>query len=205
METGGRLGLVALAALAVLAGWLLLGAYVRENVDECAEGYRAARTAADTARVDSLAAHEGAGDAGTCGFWRSFYGRPVEEDSAQVHRIAAGLIAADNARDIVNVLGYYSDSAVLVPPGEQPVSGIREIQQRYVARFAGWQPAIESRIDQVLVSDSTATIRGHNGGWLRTLAAGQADRALDDDYVMTLERRGGVWQIHRLQWSRNTP
>ena len=39
----------------------------------------------------------------------------VSTDSASVHAVAAGVIAADNAGDIITVLGYYSDSATLLP------------------------------------------------------------------------------------------
>ena len=71
--------------------------------------------------------------------------------------------------------------------------------------FADWQPAIEPRIDSVVVTGTRATVHGHNGGWLRTMASGGSDRALDDTYTMTLERRGGTWNIHRLEWTRNQP
>jgi ketosteroid isomerase-like protein len=94
---------------------------------------------------------------------------------------------------------------VLAPPGEASVTGIREIQSRYESLFANWQPDIEGRLDSLIVDGSTATVHGHNGGWLRTLAAGGTDRRLDDTYTMTLERRAGTWQIHRLQWTRNQP
>jgi uncharacterized protein (TIGR02246 family) len=209
MENGGSyrsrlLPGLGVAALVVLGVWVMLGAYVTDEVDECAERYRAARNAADTAVVDSLAFHEGTGDTATCGFWRGFTTLSADNDSARVHRIATGIVAADNARDIVTVLGYYADSAVLVPPGEAPVAGIAEIQKRYEALFASWQPAMEARVDSVVVTGPTATVHGHTGGWLRTMAAGGSDRRLDDDYTMTLERRGGVWRIHRLQWTRNT-
>lgn len=208
MENGGPprsrvLPVLGVVALALLSGWVMLGKYVTDDVDECTERYRAARNAADTARVDSLALNEGKGDTGTCGFWRWFTTSPADNDSARVHRIATGIIAADNARDIVTVLGYYADSAVLVPPGEAPITGIAEIQKRYEALFADWQPAIEGRVDSIGVLGTTATVHGHNGGWLRTMAAGGSDRQLDDDYTMTLERRAGGWQILRLQWTRN--
>ena len=206
METRARLGIAALVALALFSGWLMLGAYVTDDVDECAERYRAARTAADTAAVDSISPSRGGGRRSSCGFMRYAArwnaGRP-ESDSALVHAVATGIVAADNARDIINVLGYYADSAVLVPPGEAPVTGIREIQRRYEDLFANWQPAIEARVDSILVAGGTATVLGHNGGWLRTVAAGGTDLRLDDQYVMSLERRAGVWQIHRLQWTRN--
>jgi len=85
------------------------------------------------------------------------------------------------------------------------VAQIKEIQKRYEQLFAEWQPAIEPRVDSMLITGTTATVHGHNGGWLRTMAAGGSDRALDDTYIMTLKRRGGTWNIFRLQWTRNQP
>jgi ketosteroid isomerase-like protein len=201
------LPVLAVALLALFGGWLMLGSYVTNDRDGCAERYQLARTAADTAAVDSLVPERDGRRGTQCGFLRYAArwpaGDSAQQDSMLVHAIAEGIIAADNGRDLITVLNYYADSAVLVPPGEAPVTGIGEIQRRYQALFAAWQPAIEPRIDEVVVTGTRATVRGHNGGWLRAMTAGGADRALDDDYTMTLERRGGVWQIHRLQWTRN--
>ena len=47
-----------------------------------------------------------------------------------------GLIAADNERDIGRVLGYYAPDAVLMPPGEPPVTERAGIQARYDALAA---------------------------------------------------------------------
>ena len=48
----------------------MLQAYTSAAVKECQAGYRAARTAADTTRVDSLVP-EGGADPHSCGFIRS--------------------------------------------------------------------------------------------------------------------------------------
>jgi len=206
MENGGTyrsraLPIVIAVALALLGGWVFLRSYGDRSRDECGERYKSARNAEDTARVDQIVLTNGS--LNPCGVLRGLM--TMNSDSGSVHAIATGIIDADNRRDLVTVLNYYADSAVLVPPGEPPVSGIKEIQKRYEALFADWQPAIEPRIDSVVITGTTATVHGHNGGWLRTMAAGGTDRALDDTYTMTLERRGGTWNIYRLQWTRNQP
>jgi ketosteroid isomerase-like protein len=124
----------------------------------------------------------------------------VPSDSSLVHAVAAGIIAADNARDIITVLGFYSDSATLLPPRAPPVSGIDSIQARYQTVFGEWQPAIEGRIDRIEIAADTARVRGHNGGVMRSLTPGVADRLLDDSYLMILRRHGGAWLITRLAW-----
>jgi ketosteroid isomerase-like protein len=185
------------ALLALLGGWVMVRAYGNPSSDECLSRYQAARTAADSALVDSFVPGNGT-SRNSCGFMRAF-AAPIQ-DSAAVHAVAAGIIAADNAGDIVTVLGYYADSAMLLPPNEPPVAGITEIRHRYEGLFNAWQPAIEGRVDEVVVSGEMAWVRGHNGGTLRSLTPGTADRALDDTYLMTLRRRGGTWQIARLMW-----
>ena len=206
MENGGAslsraLPIVVAVALALLGGWVFFRSYGDRSRDECGEHYRSARNADDTAQVDQIVLTNGS--LNSCGVLRGLMS--MNSDSGSVHAIATGIIDADNRRDLISVLSYYGDSAVLVPPGEPPVSGIKEIQRRYEMLFADWQPAIEPRIDSVVITGNTARVHGHNGGWLRTMAAGGTDRALDDTYIMTLERRGGTWNISRLQWTRNPP
>ncbi|HKP29113.1 MAG TPA: nuclear transport factor 2 family protein [Gemmatimonadales bacterium] len=205
MATGGSplsraLPVLALVALVPLGAWVFFRSYGQYSTDECARHYKSARTAEDTARVDQTVVTNGSLD--SCGFRRGIVNM-WGTDSSQVHAIASGIIEADNRRELVTVLLYYADSAVLAPPGEAPVTGIAEIRKRYEGMFENWQPDIEPRVDEVVVTGSTATVRGHNGGWLRTLAAGATDRQLDDNYVMTLERRAGTWRIYRLQWMKN--
>ena len=196
MENGGAslsraLPIVVAVALALLGGWVFFRSYGDRSRDECGEHYRSARNAEDTARVDQIVLTNGS--LNSCGVLRGLMS--MNSDSGSVHAIATGIIDADNRRDLISVLSYYGDSAVLVPPGEPPVSGIKEIQRRYEMLFADWQPAIEPRIDSVVITGNTARVHGHNGGWLRTMAAGGTDRALDDTYIMTLERRGGTLSL----------
>lgn len=61
---------LALVPVLGLGGWIMLQAYTSAAVKECRAGYRAARTAADTTRVDSLVP-EGGADPHSCGFIRS--------------------------------------------------------------------------------------------------------------------------------------
>ena len=188
-------------AIVLLGGWVFFRSYGEHSEDQCGDRYALARNAEDTARVDQIVLNNGS--LNSCGVIRGFMA--INADSSAVRAVASGIIDADNRRDLITVLNYYADSAVLVPPGDPPVTGIKEIQKRYETLFAGWQPVIEPRIDSVRISGTSAVVHGHNGGWLRTLAAGGTDRQLDDNYTMTLERRAGVWQIHRLQWTRNQP
>ncbi|MEZ4456375.1 MAG: SgcJ/EcaC family oxidoreductase [Gemmatimonadales bacterium] len=117
-----------------------------------------------------------------------------------VRAVAEGIIAADNARDLERVLGYYAPDAVLLPPGEPPVQGRAAIRPRYEGLFARFDPAIVARVDEVCVDGDLAYVRGHNGGRL-VAREGGTSRALDDTYLMVLRRSGeGNWQISQLMW-----
>lgn len=124
---------------------------------------------------------------------------------AAVRRVAEGIIAADNARDIERVLSLYAPDAVLMPPGEAPVQGRAAIRPRYEGLFAAYTPAIEGRIDELAVDGTTAFVRGHNGG--RLVPLGDAlPRELDDVYLMLLRReKDGAWRISHLIWHRASP
>jgi uncharacterized protein (TIGR02246 family) len=121
-------------------------------------------------------------------------------DDAAVRAVATGIVEADNARDVERVLGYYADDAVLLPPNEPPVKGKAAIRPRYEALFAGFDPAIEGRLDEVAVTGPSAFVRGHNGGRMTERGSGE-HRPLDDDYVMLLRKGAdGAWRISHLIW-----
>ncbi len=125
--------------------------------------------------------------------------------AAEVRAVAEGIIAADNARDLDRVLGYYADDAVLMPPNEPPVQGKEGIRPRYESLFAQFLPAIESRIDEIRVDRDWAFVAGGNGGRLAPRDGGEP-RVLNDAWVMVLRRSGAhEWKIARLIWHSATP
>lgn len=130
---------------------------------------------------------------------------PEEPAALAVRRVAEGIIAADNNRDIEGVLSFYATDAVLLPPNEPPLSGHAAIRPRYEALFAGFTPAIEGRIDELIVDGVSAVVRGHNCGRL-TSRGSAPSRALDDVYLMLLRREAdGSWRISHLMWHRASP
>jgi ketosteroid isomerase-like protein len=127
---------------------------------------------------------------------------PDAEAAREVRAIAEGIVAADNARDIGRVLAYYAADAVLMPPGEPPVTDAAEIRRRYEGLFERFDPAIEARIEEICIDGALAVVRGHNGGRLASRQGGDA-RLLDDVYLMVLRPDGeDGWRISRLMWHR---
>jgi len=133
-------------------------------------------------------------------------GGPAPADlAAEVRAVAEGIIAADNARDLDRVLGYYAEDAVLMPPNEPPVQGKSAIRPRYESLFAQFDPAIESRIDEIRVDRDWAFVAGGNGGRLAPRDGG-TPRLLNDAWVMVLRRSGAHdWKIARLIWHSAAP
>lgn len=125
--------------------------------------------------------------------------RSTPEDSLAVRGVAEGIVAADNARDIDRVLGFYAPDAVLHPPGELAVQGRDWIAPRYVRLFADFDPAIVSELESVRVCGDLAVVAGRNGGALRGRGS-VPDRRLSDAFVMVLKRVGEAWLITRLIW-----
>ena len=124
---------------------------------------------------------------------------------AEVRAVAAGIVEADNRRDLARVLASYAEDAILMPPGEPPVQGRARIRARYEALFASMTPAIEARIDEACVESGLGFVRGHNGGRLVPRGAGER-RALDDGFLMLLRREAaGEWKISHLMWHRESP
>lgn len=64
--------LIVTTFLAAIAVWFVLHAYTSTGTAECRELYRAARTAADTAGIDTLVTRgsRGQNEPRTCGFMR---------------------------------------------------------------------------------------------------------------------------------------
>jgi uncharacterized protein (TIGR02246 family) len=155
------------------------------------------RRAAGTVGAGSAAALLALVGSGTAAVAQSCTHTPA--DSLAVVAVAAGIIDADNARDLERVLTYYAPDAVLHPPGEGPVTGRDAIRPRYEGLFRDFDPAIESEIDEVSICGRLAAVSGRNRGVLRPRLGGP-ERTLDDAWIMTLEPTDGSWRITQLIW-----
>ena len=119
---------------------------------------------------------------------------------SQVRAVAAGIIAADNDRNLARVLSFYATDAILMPPNEAAVRGRDAIRPRYEGLFSAFDPEIEGRIDEACVTGPIAVIRGSNAGRLRGRGQ-QSSRTLNDVYIMLLRLDAdGSWRISHLMW-----
>lgn len=129
--------------------------------------------------------------------------RPDAPEVREVRAVASGIVVADNRRDLQQVVDYYTNDAVLLPPGEAPMAGRDRIRPRYEALFAAFTPEIELQIHEACAGVDLGFVRGHNGGRLVSRASGET-RSLDDAFVMMLRRDGGIWRISHLIWHRQS-
>jgi len=116
-----------------------------------------------------------------------------------VRSVVEGIVEADNERDLDRVLGYYTDDAVLRPPGESDVRGRDQIRPRYAGLFSAYDPEIVGTIGEIRTCGDLAVASGHSGGVLRG-REGRSDQELSDAFLMVLKKVGEVWYIDRLIW-----
>lgn len=125
---------------------------------------------------------------------------PGNPAAREVRAVAEGIIAADNAREIQRVLSFYAADAILMPPGEQPVTGRESIRPRYEELFSRFNPEIERHVEEACAGARLAFVRGRNGGRLASREGG-GSRMLNDVYLMVLQRDSrGEWRISHLMW-----
>ena len=130
--------------------------------------------------------------------------RPDASAVRDIRAVAAGIVDADNRRDIERVVAYYSVDAVLMPPGEAPVVGRDRIRPRYEALFAAFTPAIELQVEEACAGAGLGFVRGRNGGRLMPRESGEV-RVLDDSFIILLRLEpDGVWRISHLIWHRQS-
>lgn len=124
----------------------------------------------------------------------------ADPEVKRVEAVAHGLMAADNVRDVEQVVELYAPDAIMLPPNESPVEGIAAIRPRYEAFFETHQPALRFIIEETRVVNNLAYVRGRTRGTIRDLGR-QTEQTINDVFLMILKRTdSGAWKISRLMW-----
>lgn len=110
------------------------------------------------------------------------------------------VIAADNARDLDRVLGFYTDDVVWLPPARAPLRGIANIRASYETMYATFAPALTISVDDTRVERGIASVTGGTGGVLHPRAGG-GDTAIDDRFEAKLRCVGQRWRIEEMSWA----
>ena len=115
----------------------------------------------------------------------------------------ADIIEADNNGNLERVLSFYSENAILMPSGRQPLVEIKAIRENYEAIFSRSQLFLSTEAVETLIADGFAV----NVGYTRGQIVSKIDSSItdvDDKYVMILKKDSrDTWQIDRLIWNNN--
>lgn len=130
----------------------------------------------------------------------STFGNPALDKRA-VEEVIKGIIAADNAGRIEEVISHYAPDAVLISPSGPDILGRSRIREHYAGLFEQNTLAISNEILDTVVSRDWAISRGVNRVTATSKLDGTKATAISK-YLMTL-RRGpdGDWKIVHLMWA----
>ncbi|MCI0697491.1 DUF4440 domain-containing protein [candidate division KSB1 bacterium] len=122
-------------------------------------------------------------------------------DKAQIKKLLDQLMAADNAGGVDQIMSFYADDAITMPPNDNIVIGKEAIAARYKAGFAKFKMEVSLSSDELEICGDWAFNRGKTSGRL-IWHDGSNPTPLNDKYLMILRRQAGKsWKIARLMWS----
>lgn len=122
-----------------------------------------------------------------------------EEDA--IRRVVQDIVAADNVQDFERVMSLYTEDAVLMAPSGPDGVGSDDIRAHYMNLFSTTTFQITTRIDEVIVCNDLATIRGVNDVVATDSDSGKIT-PVASKYFMRLRRESAdEWRIAHLMWS----
>src|SRR5262245_158724 len=83
---------------------------------------------------------------------------------AQIKKVLAGIIAADNASDVERIVAFYEDDALLLPPASPAVTGKAAIKERYRQGFENARLELAFHSEETQVAGAWAFDRGLTHG-----------------------------------------
>ena len=117
-----------------------------------------------------------------------------------VRAVVSGILDADNHADIEQVLSYYRDEAVLMPPGRDEIRGIANIRRNYENIFATSVLNLAPEEEEITITDGFAVYKGRTKGQV-VIKSDSNTRAINDKFVMILKKDNGSWKISTLIWN----
>lgn len=110
------------------------------------------------------------------------------------------IIAADNARDLDKVLGFYTSDVVWIGPGRPEMRGLDAIRASYAGMYRDTRPALSIEITEARSGADLAMVRGLTFGRLEPAAGGEA-KTVHDNFLALLACEAGRWKVSHLMWS----
>ena len=129
----------------------------------------------------------------------------VAADDADIRRTNQEYIALFPQGNVPALVSLYTEDALLMPPGEEPVEGLGAVREFWTEFFDGWEVLeANSTIDEVIVAGDWAYGRGTFSETLREKASGTI--VVDAGKFSGLWRHGsdGSWKIARDMWNTSS-
>jgi len=131
------------------------------------------------------------------------------QDSGAIERLHEQDVAAAKAGDIATLATLWTDDAVALPPGEQPVIGIAAIREwlKKGQDSGGRFEITEYRID----FQETRVLGDETIEWGRTRVSmrpigGQGSMTISGNILRVLRRQpDGTWKVARAIWNMDPP
>jgi uncharacterized protein (TIGR02246 family) len=124
-----------------------------------------------------------------------------QSDEDAVRRVLQDIVAADNVQDIERVVSLYTADAVLLNPSGSDVVGSDAIRAHYANLFSETTFQITTRIEEVIVCDDLATVRGINEVVAIDSDSGKRTSVVSKYFVSLRRESDEQWRIARLMWS----
>jgi ketosteroid isomerase-like protein len=127
--------------------------------------------------------------------------KPSVTERQAVEKVVAGIVESANAGDLDEVMRYFAEDGVAMPPNEMPVFGTMLIRPRIQPLFDQSKFVIFLTSEETEVSGNFAFARGYISGRIEPKNS-SPERYIDqNEYLMLLQKdAGGSWKIARLMW-----
>lgn len=125
-----------------------------------------------------------------------------ETDRLAVEQVLSALIEADNQGDLEQIMIYYSEDAVLMPPGGSVISGLEAIREHYEMLFSANRFIdLEAIPLEISVSNNLALIAGETAGKIQ-LKKDSSTQYIQGQFMMQFGKNDrDEWKIKRLIWN----
>lgn len=129
-------------------------------------------------------------------------GTPAFGQDPDIKRTIEGIVEAINSGDVAGFVSFYSDDAIRMPPGEQPVAGAEAIQIA-MTEFAA-ETEMNLRIPAIgtVMDGDLAVAWVYPYTFLTRAKSGGQPLVEQGKWVVILQRRSGEWKVISDMWNR---
>ncbi len=120
----------------------------------------------------------------------------IEDLEAQLHEIAALTVSGLPADESMErYVGYFSEDAVLLPAGRDPIEGKVAILEFYVTGFEGAELLTNEYSEIVTIVDGDFAVRRYKGIAAARFAPASDPAYYTNRYLDVLRKDNGEWKI----------